>query len=84
MRLLSRLMHVNLAPFSEPPSPSDIGMKPWVISVPRKLTSKTKGILPAFFIDVIGHVHIPIPPLPLPARIRNLCIGNIDWTILER
>jgi hypothetical protein len=51
-------------------------------AVPCCAVAEPERVFPAFFIDVARHVDVPRLPSPLPTRIRNLGICDVDRTWL--
>ena len=39
--------------------------------------------MPAFLVNIVAHIDIPRLPLPFPAGIGNLCVGDVDRGVLE-
>jgi hypothetical protein len=52
-------------------------MKPRVVAVPRRAL-EDKTVLPALFVNVQAHVHVPALPVPHPTRVGHLGVCDID------
>lgn len=48
-----------------------------MIAMPWRAPEK-QAVLPALFVDIEAHVDIPALPVPHPAGVRHLCIGDVD------
>jgi hypothetical protein len=66
--------------FDSPPQPAPSphkAVKPRMVAMPRGAFEE-QTVLPAFLVDIEAHVDIPALPIPDPARVRDLSIGDVD------